>query len=342
MESRNRLQQRPEIQVAIGQLTAQEQAHVQIYLRILAPRLRVPCVPIAAEKGEITLAPSSINPEMACACSAYGQRSVERPLRMVPLADALTELIDELLANDPSVTAHLPRRRNHDRATEAQPDEASAEPTSRILLQVLFDRTHSVPVRLRTLSGIDLLIDPHFHSAWTEVPPEQLPSTIADEPVVQAEQVGLGTFQERISRGGGLYPIQVEQLCWLSSGAPGVPTPLDRWLQDRNAILRLTTWPNLSAQRDYPLWLKVLPAMWHGALVVDDALRQLEAAGIGPQRARHGLALLCLFRHATRDGSIDSDAKLARAPAEPHVDDDVAEHRSLLGRLKNRLRAMVG
>lgn len=361
MASTERLQQRPEIQLAIGQLASIEQTHVQICLRAMAPRMKVPCVAVKSQEAELTLGSVPGNPEMARLSSKHSHQDLERPLRMVPLSDALTHLIDELLAQDSSVVqAITPQRRSTDPGlVEAQPqgEAPTASASQRLLLQALFDRAHNSPVQLRTASGIEILVDPNYHSAWLSAEIENIPATIADEVVVSAQSVGLGTFQERISNDHALRPIQVEQLCWLGSGATGVATPLDRWLEEGEAVLRLQTWPNLSAQPDYPLWLQVLPAMWNSALRMDEAVQRLEALGMPRDRARHGMALLCLFRHAKRDTSVISSSSAVIAPAQaaavtpaaapvstpaPSAPAPQTEKKGLLGRLKSRLRSMLG
>lgn len=355
MESVDRLQQRPEVQLAIGQLSHGEQTHAQICLRVMGPRMQVPCVVVLEEQAEVTLAPVPGNENLARLSTAHSHRDLERPLRMVPMADALGELIDELLRRDPAmVKAANPQRRWADVAAEPTQSTDAAPPAQasvpaidgqpRLLLQALFDRAHRTPVQLTTTSGLKLLIDPNFHSAWLDRPAETLSTTIADEQIASAEPVGLGTFEERIGRGGGLYPIQIEQLCWLGSGTTGAATPLDRWLEDDSAVLRLQTWPNLSVQPDYAQWLQVLPAMWTGALSMEEAVRRLQDTGMAATRARYGMALLCLFRHAKRDTSQVRPAAAAPAPvvAAAPASPAASEKQGLLGRLKSRLRGMLG
>lgn len=310
----------------------------------MASRLPVPCVASTSAHGEITLAVAEHDAESIRISSRHGHREVERPLRMLPLSDALSELIDELLTHDTDVSTSALQAHDTDAletATIEQASQASTLPAT--LVHALLDHSGFSASSLRTASGVEIMVDPHFHSAWVPVPANELSRELADEALSELQSVGLGTFQSRTGRGGCLYPVQVEQLCWLSTGRNPAPPALQRWLDDDNAALRLKTWPNLSLQDDYLQWLPVLMAMWKGPVTIAHALQQLADSGVEAQRARRGLALLCLFRHAHRDASADNVIQLSeRKPAMRAEATANAEHNGLLNRFRKRLRAMLG
>lgn len=290
----------------------------------MAPRLHAPCLAVDSGAAEITLAPAS--PGQVRASTAREGIELETPLRMQPLADALNSLIDGLA-------------RQASAAAGTSSDVKGVAPT--LLLDLLSTRHHPVPALFRTHSGVELLVDGEYYNAWLTTPLTALAPTLGDEPVTHVAAVALEDFKTRTARGNGMQPIQLEQLFWLTTGTTQARR-LAPWLDDMTTPLRLKTWPNLSAQADYLQWLDVLPMLWQTPMAMTEVIHRLQAAGIPAHRARQGMALLRMFRHARRvlhDGGNDP----ASRPA-PSLTPDVRQarpQRGLLDRLKKRLRNVL-
>ena len=100
--------------------------------------------------------------------------------------------------------------------------------------------------------------------------------------------------------------------------------------------MQLETWPNLSRQPDAAAWLSVLARLSGRALGIDALRRAAEAEGIPAPRARHGVGMLLLFRHAQVVVTATTDPVVRHAPQAP------APHPAgLLGRIRARLRALA-
>lgn len=307
----SRIQSRPAVQLAIGDLPSIEQDHVRISLRIISPRLQVPCVAVQQSQAEITLKPANSGSCDLRLVSRFGERHIERPLRLMPLSDALTDLIDGMLKHE------LPAANTADGATR--------------LLDLLLAPAATAISRIRLQSGIIFILDRGRHRAgFTDAADIALlhpGDRIADYRRLDA----LPTSFEHAAW------LPLEQLCWLFADAPA--PALRRWLDDTAARLTLISWPNLSQQPDALAWIQVLNALMQRSMRIDETVRLAVQAGIPSTRAQAGLALLGLFRHATLTRT-DAAACPAQPPSPPPMAMSASQI-GLLSRLRNKLRTLL-
>ncbi|MDO5505364.1 MAG: hypothetical protein Q4F49_03605 [Pseudoxanthomonas suwonensis] len=320
MDTGSRLRKRPEIQIAVGQLPSHERSHVRICLRVMGSRLSAVCSASDAAEAEITLRPAPGNPARVEASSCGRQVELELPLRMQPLADAINELIDSQVT-DPDPMQDVSAAQGTSVALPA--------PTVRVLSRL--------PQRSATWlsieGGAELLVDAEHHNAWLAPENGRFPATLGSDIVTGMRPATGDEADPGRLWAAGMRPILVEQLYWMAPEADGT-LPLDHWLKDPSLRIRLTSWPNLSLQPDAQQWLQVLPALWEGSLEISELLRRLQSAGIAPRRARAGVALLGMFRHAWR-----SPARIEpQAPSPAALPPAQSAPRGLLARLKHHLR----
>lgn len=342
----HRLQTRPALQLAVGSLPATEQGQVQISLRVIAARLPMPCVAVAEVHGDITLEHAS-GRDTTMLTSAYGRREIERPIRLVPLADALSELIEEILAREdglseaPVAAAPLPSAPQSSAAAATEAAPATPQPANTGIGALLVNRPFTGPLAVHAGNGLELLVDADYHTAWSPLDDAELVRVLAGSAGVCANAVAPADFAKHIRPNAGLNPVAVEQLAWLAPVDATLEPVLARWLADPQARLTLVSWPNLSLQADYPQWLELLSRLAQHGHSVAEAIPAGQRAGIAPARLRQGLALLCVFKHALLERG--AAAASPRQPAQP-VSEAAREAAGsgLLGRLKSRFRSLMG
>ena len=338
--SESPLQLRPAVQLAVGQLPEAEQSLMQIAVRVLAPHLKTPCEVVNQPQADITLQPEGA--EMLSLVTRHAQRSVERPVRLSPLSDALSELIDDLLMRERAPAAQ------HARGAEAagpigDPIAAASNDPHAIpatpLLDLLLLREHAGPLRLSLASGLTMHIDQRYHTAWSGEAIESLAGALGDGVIVALEPLAVPGFLQQVGKNSALHTILVEQLCWLLPHTASSAELLGRWRQPDDARFLLETWPNLSSQADMLAWLPVLTAASRAPLAMRDALRIAERAGIPNERARDGICLLLMFKHAVlrpletpAEPAFIAPTSTAANPA------PAAPSSGLLSRLRSRLR----
>lgn len=319
----------PPLELAIGQLSPNEQSHAQVSMRVLAAHLSAPCVVVNKSVGDITLKPCPGDDQNICVASMFEEARIERPIRLVPLSEALSKLIDGIISRS------LPGR--------AASPELAADPTSNTpaaLIDLLLTRSLAGPVEVQLASGRSVLVDARYSTAHLSCPIPDALVSLNDDAVISAWPIASEAFASRTAKGNSLHPIGVEQLCWaLSPTAESAPA-LDRWHRDTQVRLSLRSWPNLSAQSDANAWLPLLAGLFRADMRLDDVLQHATAAGIPAARARHGIALLLTYRHAQITTAADtSTANVVQlVPASQRAPRPSA---GLLGRLRSRLRALA-
>lgn len=345
----SRLQTRPALQLAVGQLPSSEQSLVQIALRVLGPHLKVPCEAVVQPQADITAQP--VGSDKLELTTRYAQRHVERPVRLSPLSDALSDLIEDLLQREASDTAVPSPPATAPTAVNAPPAQAAAMQSAargdgQPLLDFLLLREQTGPVRLTLNNGMEIFVDQRYHTAWTSERIESLPDALGDRTIQQQQQIGVVDFLQRTGKGNPVHSILVEQLCWMLPSSPATQHLLARWHQSADASFSLETWPNLSSQADMLAWLPVLTAASRAPLMLRDAMRIAERNGISAERARNGISLLFLFKHAalrTAPSAIAAEANTnVVAPMSTAENKPVkAPSTGLLSRLRSRLRHLM-
>lgn len=327
------LQSHPPIEVAIGQLPSNEQSHAQVSMRVLAAHLPVPCLVVAKEVADITLAPAA-DAGFVSLRSAHDEIRIERPMRLVPLSEALSGLIEGMLAASGRAPVS-PVDASPTAAVDASP--ATAAPQAESLLDLLMGRKLAGPVEISLESGRSLLVDGRYAVAHLSAPASEMLPLLQDDAIARVTRVDAADFAQRTAKGNPLHPVSVEQLCWaLPAGGESAAT-LARWHEDENARVSLDTWPNLSAQHDGLAWLGVLARLARRSDTLGQLRHAAVAAGIPAPRARHGLSLLLAYRHAR----IIASAEPARPVVVQMPVRREAAPTGLLGRLRSRLRALA-
>ncbi len=319
----------PPLELAIGQLSPNEQSHAQVSMRVLAAHLAAPCVVVNKWAGDITLKPCAGDEQSICVASSFEEARIERPIRLVPLSEALTKLIDGI------VSRGLPQR--------TQAARPSAEPFSSLppaLIDLLLTRSQAGPLEVQLASGRSLLVDARYSTAHLSCPVTEAMASLNDDAVIAVWPIASEAFASRTAKGSPLHPVGVEQLCWALSPTTESAPALDRWHRDAQVRLSLRSWPNLSAQADAAQWLPLLAGLFRADMRLQDLLDDASAAGIPVARARHGIALLLTYRHAQITTAVDtSTANVVQLiPASQRAPRPSA---GLLGRLRSRLRALA-
>lgn len=332
------LQARPALRLAVGQLPGAEQNLVQIALRVLRPHLKVPCDVVIQTRADITIRPAG--DDQLDLLTSHAERHVERPVRLAPLSDALSELITDLLDHEAAGMAPAEPVRVAVAAVAASTVPAPAIPAavSRAhggLLDVLLSREMAGPLHITLQSGLDFLIDARYHTAWMAQPLDALPAGIGDGSIASVHSLTAFEFAQKTGSGTTLQPLQVEQLCLLLPPTASSKGMLDRWHANPDTLIELHTWPNLSRQADRLPWLSVLAALYRQPLSMRAAVRLAEREDIATDRARAVLGMLLLYKHAVQRQP-DAPVSVQQATAAPKVPSAAAQ--GLLGRLRSRLR----
>lgn len=334
----NLLQIPPPLELAIGQLPPIEQSHAMVSMRVLAAHLKARCVVVDKEIGDITLKPCEGDDRSLCVVSAYGEAHLDRPMRLAPLSEALSMLIDGILSRTTGLTSNTAENTgpNTGHAAALRPSDQAS------LLEILLRRDLAGPLEIQFASGCSMLIDRRYSIAHLSAPVSEMLPTLADESIVSVATIHVDEFSRRTAKGNQppLHPIGVEQLCWaLPIAGEDIPE-LDRWHQNSHAHLSLDTWPNLSAQPDADKWLDVLSRLHRHSMRIDQLRDAAVSAGIPVKRARNGIALLLSYQHARiavystpSEPSIMPMSNVNRRPSSSSL--------GLLGRLRSRLRALA-
>lgn len=322
------LQLPPPLELAVGQLSSAEQSHAQISLRVLAAHLKAPCIVVSKDVGDITLKPNEQDSGSIRVVSAYGEARLERPIRLVPLSEALSKLIDGILAQtDQPAPVAIP----------SQPTGVQEAPTA--LLELLLTRSHNGPLEVQFASGDSLVLDERYSVAHFSSPVADMLPTLANDSIVAIWPMSNEEFARRTAKDNPLHPISVEQVCWsLPATADSAPA-LDRWHRDPQSRVKLETWPNLSAQQDAHLWLEVLAKLFQRDMTVGGLRDAAMAAGISAARAHHGISMLLTYRHAHIVAASNvADTVVVQMPVTRRAP---SNSMGLLGRLRSRLRALA-
>ena len=291
----NLLQIPPPLELAIGQLSPIEQSHAVVSMRVLAAHLKAPCVVVDKETGDITLKPCEDDDRSLRAVSAYGEAHLDRPMRLAPLSEALSTLIDGILSR-----TGLGSSDAGSAAVDANDAVAPQSLGEASLLKILLRRDQAGPLEIQFASGQSMLIDRRYSTAHLSAPVSDMLPGLPGESIVSITPVQMDDFSKRTAKGSQppLHPVGVEQVCWALPAADGDIPELGRWHQNSQAHLSLDTWPNLSAQPDADRWLEILSRLHRHSMRIDQLRNAAVAAGIPAARARNGISLLLSYQHA--------------------------------------------
>lgn len=339
------LQSHPPIELAIGLLPSNEQSHAQVSMRVLASHLQVPCVVVQRETADITLKPSDTDANAICVISAFGEAKLERPMRLVPLSEALQGLIDGILAQEGQSATPAPATPQVSAfasvATAAAVPASDPTDSGESLLGLLLGRKRQGPIEITLRSGRTLLLDGRYATAHLSESPVAMLPMLQGDAIAGIANVDAADFAARTGKGSALHPVGVEQLCWSLAETEDTAPALSRWHEDDQARVTLDTWPNLSVQHDNLAWLNVLGQLSRRSMTLADLRSAAINAGIAPARARHGLSLLLGYRHARVIASGTSENhNVVQMPVAPKRQAEAAPT-GLLGRLRMRLRALA-
>lgn len=317
------LQLPPPLELAIGQLSTAEQSLIQVSMRVLASHLDAPCRVVTKQTGDITLKPGDDH-NILQAVSAHGEVFIDRPVRLLPLSEALSKLIAGIVSY-----AQPQLESNADDAPVTQP----------ALFDLLLSRSVAGPIEVQLDSGRTLLLDSRYSVAHLSSPADTMLPALASDHVARIRQISPKDFAQRTAKGSTLHPLATEQLCWALPATSSSAPALDRWHRDTNARLNLVTWPNLSAQHDAQAWLSVLARLFQRGMKMSALREALIAAGIPTARVLHGISLLLAYRHAHIVAAGDTNEMVVvpisiarRAPTKPN---------GLLARLRSQLNALA-
>lgn len=336
------LQSHPPIELAIGLLPSSEQSHVQVSMRVLASHLQVPCVVMQRETADITLKPSDSDANAIAVVSAFGEAKLERPMRLVPLSEALQGLIDGILAHEGQSAAPAPVASTSNVAAFARSVAAPLMGSNEeSLLGLLLGRKHQGPIEITLRSGRTILLDGRYATAHLSDSPVSMLAMLQGDTIARVSNVDAADFAARTAKGSVLFPVGVEQLCWSLAATDDTASALSRWHEDEQARVTLDTWPNLSVQADNLAWLSVLGQLSRRTMTIAELRNAAIDAGIAPARARHGLSLLLSYRHARVVASgVTENNVVVQMPVAPKRPAEAAPT-GLLGRLRMRLRALA-
>lgn len=318
----------PPIELAVGQLSSAEQSHVQVSLRVLEAHLKARCILVNKGVADITLTPNDNDAGTLRAFSAYDQILIERPIRLVPLSESLSFLIEGILSRTAQASSVTP-----------QDDTAVTPASPSALLDLLLNRSPSGPIEIQMASGYRLLVDARYTLAHLSSPVGEMLPRLAADRILSTTPVSEQEFAQRTAKGNPLHPVSVEQICWALPATVETAPALARWHRDAQARVKLETWPNLSAQDDAQAWLGLLAKLFQRDMRVGDLRDAAVAAGIAAERANHGISLLLTYRHAHIMAAAEmADSVVVRLPLPRRT---TTASPSLLGRLRSRLRAMA-
>lgn len=332
------LQLRPPVRVAFGLLPSAEQELLRICLRTLGPRLPVPCMVSPEAEAEILMLPTDDGRLMLR--GAGMELTIERPVRLAPLADALQQLVGRLLAQSGSGATAEPAG-TAAAAPVPGPGTAHSPLDAPSLLALLLTR----PQRGRSAlqvdfeSGRSLWVDERYDSAQVAGDPRASLASLGDERIARVQPVDGATWAERTAA-AATTPVTVEQLCWAIGPQPGSEALLERWHDRPASRIALHTWPNLSLQADAPVWLSLLAKLSRGSQRMDRFVQLAVERGMPVERARFGASLLLLFRHARLIEHI-APAADAPPPAPTHATQPARAGGGLLQRVRNHFRTLV-
>lgn len=344
------LQARPALRLAVGQLPGAEQNLVQIALRVLRPHLRVPCDVVTQEQADITIRPAG--EDQLDLLTSHAERHVERPVRLAPLSDALSELITNLLDHEAGARPPAEEVRWPEPAialasdpvvapttgTAPAPSTTASTASSSGLIDLLLTREMAGPLHVTLQSGLEFLVDARYHTAWLSLPLDDLPASLGNGRIASVHSLTAFEFAQKTGSGTSLQSMQVEQLCWLLPQSTSAKGMLDRWHANPDTLIELHTWPNLSRQSDRLPWLSVLASLYRQPLSMRAAVRLAEREDIPTDRARAVLGLLLLYKHAVQRQP-DAPAPVQTAMTAPKEPSAAAQ--GLLGRLRSRLRSFM-
>lgn len=326
-----RLQSRLPFRLAIGELPQYEQSHVQIAMRIISPRLAVPCHIVESnEHADFVLQPTAQGNGLTLSGKSR-QISLERPIRIAPLADALSILIDESEAGNahsqPTHSAHAPALGMH--------AEPALDANSTPLLATLLENKIPTPQEITLDNGMTLLIDERHYCAHSIFMPADLFKAVAGARVASSQALAPDEF---LSRRDGRHAIQLEQLCWgCTADNQYAPSQLAHWQKAPDTTIQLHSWPNLSWQADATAWLEVFARLAQRRVGLSAFIETTHSEGIDENRARHGLSMLLAFRHARVVESGPAPSPLY--PSTTYIRS--TRPKGLLNRLREQLRAIA-
>ncbi|MBN8481467.1 MAG: hypothetical protein J0L88_07765 [Xanthomonadales bacterium] len=301
------------IALAAGALPAFDQQVLRTMLQTLATRLSAYFRISEAREAELTLVDHPGDPASFLLrvrnASNFTEISLPRPLRLMPLADALNASIDIVRPQGVS-------------------SPAASAPVG-TLAGVLSERVTPAPLRVEGAWGSCVFI-PESGEVAFDRSPFAVARALAEDARVTRQEVVKPEVAASL-RAAARVRLRRDEVLWLCGPSAEAQRQFAVKLAHPEAFLTLRVWPNLARLPEQQRWLDVFALMQRGAGIAD-ILARAAAEGLGEVQARRGLYLLLQQGHASLDrraGLADAKVPVAAPPA------------SFLQRLKRRLRQMM-
>ena len=302
------------IALAVGTLAAFDQQVLRTMLQTLATRLSAYFRVTEAAEAEMSLIEHPGDP--ACFllrvrdASTVTELRVPRPLRLMPLADALNASID--IVRPQNVPA---------------PAKVSSGGS---LLGLLCAGATTVPLRVEGAWGTAVFLPGRDEIAFDRSFLVVARALGEDARIARQDEIAPGVAVG-LHEGARLH-LRREEILWLCGASVEAQRAVAVKLAHPEAFLTLHVWPNLSRLPDHRRWLDVFATMRRGAGVAAVLARAAEE-GITEMQARRGIYLLLQHGHARLSlQPAVSAAEVVSASAPPT---------SFMQRLKQRLRQLV-
>jgi len=301
------------IALSVGSLAAFDQQVLRTMLQTLATRLSAYFRVTDSREAELNLVehPTDASSFVLRVRSAteVTELRVPRPLRLMPLADALNASIDIV--------------RPH-----SLPAPAS-DPSGGSLLSLVSVGAITAPLRVEGSWGTavflpgrdEVAFDRSFHV---------VARALAEDARVVRQEVITPVIASGLHEGARLH-LRREEMLWLCGPSVEAQRAVAVKLAHPDAFLTLRIWPNLARLPDHRRWLDVFAAMRRGAGVAAVLARAAEE-GIGEPQARRGIYLLLQQGQASLTQQAAAPTPVVAANAPPP---------SFMQRLKQRLRQLV-
>lgn len=301
------------IALAVGSLAAFDQQVLRTMLQTLATRLSAYFRVTDSAEAELSLVEHPTDPAIFLLRVRGAANPVElrvpRPLRLMPLADALNASIDLV------------------RPQSVPPVTATTQGDS--LLALLSARPSAVPLLAEGTWGTAVIVPGRDEVAFDRSFLVVARALAEDARVVRQDaispELAIGLHE------GARLHLRREELLWLCGPSQEAQRAVAVKLAHPEAFLTLHIWPNLARLPDHRRWLEVFATMRRGAGIAA-VLARAAAEGINEAQARRGLYMLLQQGQASLGLQASMPAPVVASSVPPA---------SFLQRLKQRLRQLV-
>jgi len=301
------------IALAVGSLGGLDQQVVGTMLHTLATRLGAQFRISEAREAELTLVEHASDPASFVLrvrnASNFSELRLPRPLRLMPLADALNASIDIVRPQSLSTPA--------------------VEVSSSSLVGLLCGSAANVPLRVEGTWGACVLVPGSDEIAF-----DRSYLVVARALAEDARVVGHAVVKPEVAaatHAAARVRLRCEEIRWLSGPSAEAMRAIAVKLSHPDAFITLRIWPNLARLPDHRRWIDAFATMQRGAGVAQ-IFNRAAAHGIADAQLRRGLALLFEQRQVVLS---------QRRPVPPTKVISVPPSLSFLQRLKQRLSQMM-